>query len=215
MMDKFLKTTALIVLLIVNPAAMAADSHNHPQGGQGYVSLDPVVPRLAENEARHEVVELFWYGCSHCFDFEPYIKKWKQEKADDVNFVRVPAIFNARWEQHARAYYALELMDKLEQGHELLFSGLHEQGRGLHDLDSMARFLAANDIDEAKFRESFASFAVETKINRAKQLVRQYQVTGVPAVIVDGKYKTSASEAGGYEQLVDVINALTAAKSGE
>ena len=214
MMDKFLKITGiLLAFLMLSPVAIAADSHNHPQDGQGYVSLDSVVPRQVENDARHEVVELFWYGCSHCFDFEPHIKKWKQTKAKDINFVRVPAIFNARWEQHARAYYALELMDKLEQGHELLFSGIHEQGRGLHDIDSMARFLAANDIDEAKFRESFASFAVETKINRAKQLIRQYQVTGVPAVIIDGKYKTSASEAGGYEQLVGVINELTANSS--
>ncbi len=208
-MDKLLKITGLLALLFAVTTVIAADEHNHATG-QGYVQLDSAVPKLVENDARHEVVELFWYGCSHCFDFEPYIKKWKQEKADDVNFVRVPAIFNARWEQHARAYYALELMDKLEQGHELLFSGIHEQGRGLHDLDSMARYLANHDIDETKFRESFASFAVETKINRAKQLIRQYQVTGVPAVIVDGKYKTSASEAGGYSQLVDVINSLTA-----
>jgi protein dithiol oxidoreductase (disulfide-forming) len=210
MIDKFLKITGLLALLIVTPAAMAAGEHNHPQGGQGYTSLDPVVPRLVENDARHEVVELFWYGCSHCFDFEPHINKWKQGKAEDINFVRVPAIFNARWEQHARAYYALEIMDKLEQGHNLLFSGIHEQGRGLHDLDSMARYLSAHDIDEAKFRESFTSFAVETKVNRAKQLVRQYQITGVPAVIVDGEYKTSASEAGGYSQLIEVINELTA-----
>jgi thiol:disulfide interchange protein DsbA len=213
-MDKFLKIASLLALLVINSAAIAADSHNHPKGGQGYTSLDAVVPRQIENDARHEVVELFWYGCSHCYDFEPHLKKWKQDKAQDVNFVRVPAIFNPAWEQHARAYYALELMDKLEQGHELLFSGIHEQGRSLRDLDSMARFLAANGIDEAKFRESFASFAVETKISRAKQLVRQYQITGVPAVIVDGKYKTSASEAGGYEQLVEVINELTAS-SGE
>jgi thiol:disulfide interchange protein DsbA len=213
MIDKFLRVTGLLALLMVNPAVIAADSRNLPQGGQGYASLDPVVSRLVENDARHEVVELFWYGCSHCYDFEPYVRKWTQEKAEDVNFVRVPAIFNARWEQHARAYYALELMGKLEQGHELLFSGIHEQGRGLHDLDSMARFLAANDIDESKFRESFASFAVETKISRAKQLVRQYQITGVPAVIVDGKFKTSASEAGGYQQLIDVINELTAKSS--
>ncbi|MDW3095808.1 MAG: thiol:disulfide interchange protein DsbA/DsbL [Gammaproteobacteria bacterium] len=209
MMEKFLKITGTLVLLFVVSAAIAADDHAHATAGQGYLPLDPAVPRLVENDARHEVVELFWYGCSHCFDFEPYINKWKKEKSDDVNFVRVPAIFNARWEQHARAYYALEIMGKLEQGHELLFSGIHEQGRGLHDLDSMARYLATHDIDEAKFRESFASFAVETKINRAKQLIRQYQVTGVPAVIVDGKYKTSASDAGGYSQLVDVINSLT------
>ncbi len=182
--------------------------------GKHYVRIDPAVPPLENSEAKHEVVELFWYGCSHCYDFEPYINKWKDSKSTDVSFIRVPAIFNARWEQHARAYYSLELMGELDKAHELLFNGIHEQGRGLHDLDSMARYFAANDIDETKFRESFNSFAVETKINRAKQLVRQYQITGVPTIIVDGKFKISASSAGGYQQLVDIIGSLTAA-SGE
>ena len=182
---------------------------NHYVEGKNFVRINPVVPPLENSEAKHEVVELFWYGCSHCYDFEPYINKWKETKSSDVSFIRVPAIFNPRWEQHARAYYSLELMGELDKGHSLLFSGIHEQGRGLHDLDSMARFFAANDIDETKFRESFNSFAVETKINRAKQLVRQYQITGVPTVIVDGEFKVSASTAGGYPQLIDIINNLT------
>jgi thiol:disulfide interchange protein DsbA len=201
------KVICVTGLIAISGFVFASSDHAH-QGK--YVKLDPVVPPLVDNGAKHEVVELFWYGCSHCYDFEPHVKQWKQGKADDINFVRVPAIFNARWEQHARAYYALELMDALEKGHDLLFSGIHEQGRGLNDLDSMARYLAAHEIDENKFRESFNSFAVETKINRAKQLIRQYQVTGVPAVIVDGEYKTSASQAGGYAQLIAVIEELTA-----
>lgn len=208
-MDKFLKITAFFILLLVHPFSMAADSHGQPQSGLGYIVLDPAVPRLTEDGTRHEVVELFWYGCSHCFDFEPYIKQWKKEKPEDVDFIRVPAIFSARWEQHARAYYALEIMGELDKAHDLLFNGIHEQGRNLHDLDSIARYLAAHDIDEAKFRENFASFAVETKISRVKQLIRQYQVTGVPSIIIDGKYKTSASEAGGYSQLITIINQLT------
>lgn len=206
-MNKILKISWLIGLVILSGGAIA-EQHNYPEG-KHYVRLDPVVPPVADDQARHEVVELFWYGCSHCFDFESHIGKWKQGKADDVTFVRVPAIFNPRWEQHARAYYALELIGELERGHELLFNGIHDQGRGLHDLDSMARYFAANEINEKKFRESFKSFAVETKINRAKQLVRQYQITGVPSVIVDGEYKISTSTAGGYSQLIEVIEKLT------
>lgn len=178
------------------------------QAQGNYIKLDPVVPVLEDNGARHEVVELFWYGCSHCYDFEPHIKAWKENKADDVNFIQVPAIFNARWEQHARAFYALEIMGDLEKGHDLLFSGIHEQSRGLHDLDSMARYFAANGIDESNFRETFKSFAVETKVNRAKQLVRQYKITGVPAIIVDGEYQLSASQTGGYPELIKAIEEL-------
>ena len=197
------KIAGTILLIAVAGIALAAGEHAH-QGK--YIKLNPVVPPVVDNDSRHEVVELFWYGCSHCFDFEPHLKQWKKNKAEDVNFVRVPAIFNAQWEQHARAYYALEVMGELEKGHDLLFSGIHEQGRNLKNLDSMARYLASHDIDETKFRESFKSFAVETKINRAKQLIRQYQITGVPSVIVDGEYKTSASQAGGYPQLIAVID---------
>ena len=205
-MTRLFNLVLLVGLMASSPFVYASGDHTHH--GK-VVKLDPAVPPLVDNDARHEVVELFWYGCSHCFDFEPHINAWKKNKADDINFIRVPAIFNPRWEQHARAYYALELMGELDAGHDLLFSGIHEQGRALRDLDSMARFFAANGIDEVKFRESFNSFAVETKINRAKQLVRQYQVTGVPAVIIDGKYKTSASQAGGYPQVVTVIEELT------
>lgn len=201
------KFTTILGLVLITTIALAAGEHKH-RGS--YEIIDPAVPRVVENDAEHEVIELFWYGCSHCFDFEPHVKQWKQNKSHNVSFVRVPAIFNARWEQHARAFYALELMGELEKGHDLLFSGIHEQGRSLNDLDSMARYFAANDIDAAKFRESFNSFVVETKINRAKQLIRQYQVTGVPAIIIDGKYRLSASQAGGYTQLIAEIDALTA-----
>ena len=79
----------------------------------------------------------------------------------------------------------------------------------MHNVGSMARFLGSHGIDEDKFREAFDSFAVETKINRAKQLIRDYKVTGVPAIIVDGTYKVTGSTAGGYPQLIGVIESLT------
>lgn len=178
--------------------------------GQHYLRLDPPVAPLEEAETTHEVVELFWYGCSHCFDFEPHLDDWQSKSADNVNFIRIPAIFNKRWEQHARAFYALEIMGELESAHKLIFEGIHAQGRALRDLDSIARFLAINGVDESQFRENFSSFAVETKIARAKQLLQQYQVTGVPTIIVDGTYKVSATTAGGYEQTIEVIEKLTA-----
>ena len=178
--------------------------------GTHYVRIDPIVPPVVDSDAAQEVVELFWYGCPHCFEFEPHLEQWQEETKSSVNFVRIPAIFNPRWEQHARAYYALEMMGELDKAHSLMFEGMHEQGRALPNLDAMARFLATNGIDEATFRENFNSFAVETKISRAKQLIRQYQVTGVPAIIVDGTFKVSASTAGGYSQLIEVIEQLTA-----
>lgn len=204
-MTRFLSICSVAMLLVMAGVVSAQDYVE----GKHYVRIEPTVPPIGDSEGRHEVVELFWYGCPHCFEFEPAINGWKDNKADDIEFVRVPAIFNPRWEQHARAYYALEQMGELEKGHALIFSGMHEQNRALRDVDTMARFLAANGIDEEKFRENFNSFAVETKVNRAKELVRQYQITGVPAIIVDGEYKVSASSAGGYSQVIEIIEQLT------
>ncbi len=206
-MTSLIKSGAAFLLFLFSISVFAQGNY---QEGTHYVRLDPVVPRVSDNDASHEVVELFWYGCPHCFEFEPYLEEWKKESANNFNFVRIPAIFNARWEQHARAFYSLEMMGELEKAHKLIFDGMHEQGRAMPNLDSMARFLAANNIDEMKFRENFNSFAVETKINRAKELIRQYQVTGVPTVIVDGTYKVSASTAGGYAQVIEIIEMLTA-----
>lgn len=205
-MIKYLKGTFYAVMF----AAISTLSAAEYVEGKHYLRIDPQVAPVGEAEAAHEVVELFWYGCPHCFEFEPYLEEWEAKKSDNVNFVRVPAIFNKRWEQHARAYYALEIMGELENAHKLIFEGIHGQGRALRDVDSIARFLAANGIDESKFRDSFNSFAIETKIARAKQLIQQYQVTGVPTVIIDGKYRVSASTAGGYQQTIDVIEQLTA-----
>ena len=204
-MTKILSICIFAVLLSVGSVVSAQDYVE----GQHYLRIEPKVPPVGDDEGQHEVVELFWYGCPHCYDFEPDINAWKENKADDIVFVRVPAIFNPRWEQHARAYYALEQMGELDKGHELIFSGIHEQKRALRDVDTIARFLAANGIDEQKFRESFNSFVVETKVNRAKELVRQYQITAVPAVIVDGEYRVSSGTAGGNSQVIDIIDQLT------
>lgn len=204
-MIKYLKRALLAAVLAAVSTANAAEYIE----GQHYLRLDPPVAPIEESESAHEVVELFWYGCSHCFDFEPYIEDWNAKNEGDVTFIRIPAIFNKRWEQHARAFYALELMDELENAHKLIFEGIHAQGRALRDVDSIARFLAANGVNEDQFRENFNSFAIETKIARAKQLLQQYQVTGVPTMIVDGQYKVSASTAGGYEQAIEVVEKLT------
>lgn len=204
-MIKFIKAALVATLLFAITAVHAAEYIE----GKHYLRLDPPVAPVGETESAHEVVELFWYGCSHCFDFEPYLEDWNAKNKGDISFIRIPAIFNDRWEQHARAFYALEIMGELESAHKLIFEGIHAQGRALRDVDSIARFLAANGVNEEQFRENFNSFAIETKITRAKQLLQQYQVTGVPTLIVDGEYKVSASTAGGYQQALEVVDKLT------
>lgn len=175
--------------------------------GVHYRRITPQVPTSTQ-EGKTEVVELFWYGCPHCFDLEPHIVKWLKTKPETIEFVRMPATLNPRWITHARTFYALELMGELEQIHPKLYSAMHNQGRKLRDLKSITRFLNQQGVDEDSFLAAYNSLAVQTKLRRAMQLNKQYAATGVPAAVVNGKYLTSASMAGGYDQLFKIVEFL-------
>lgn len=205
-------TTLIFSLLLAT--AYAEDSHNHDHAkvvnfleGKHYHRISPAVETDVE-DGQVEVVELFWYGCPHCFQFEPHLTGWKDVKADYITFKRMPAVLNRGWLAHARAYYALETMGELERVHPLFFEAIHTQGRKLRDAESIARFLSQLDVDADKFKSAFDSLYVETKINRSGQLVRQYGSSSVPTVIINGKYRTSAKDAGGFENVLGVINML-------
>jgi len=203
--------TALIFSLLL-VTAYAEDGHNHAGvsnfvEGKHYHRITPAVETDVE-EGQVEVLELFWYGCPHCFQFEPFLTGWKDVKADYVTFKRMPAVLNRSWLAHARAYYALETMGELERVHPLFFEAIHTQGRKLRDVESMSRFLSQLDVDIDKFKSAYDSLYVETKINRSGQLVRQYGVNSVPTVIINGKYRTGARDAGGNENVLGVINYL-------
>ena len=203
-----------LVLIVVH----AKEGHDHPavtdfQEGKHYFRINPAVPTNVE-EGKVEVIELFWYGCPHCFQFEPYLASWKETIPDNVSFVRMPAVLNRGWVAHARAFYALETMGELERIHPIFFAAIHEQGRRLRDKESMARFLAQHDVDAEKFKSAYDSMYVETKIKRAGQLGRQYGANSVPQVIINGKYRTSGSDAGGFENLLRVVDMLAAQEAG-
>ncbi len=206
-----------LVFSILLVTANASDEHNHEPvanfvEGKHYHSIRPAVETDVE-DGQVEVLELFWYGCPHCFQFEPHLTGWKDTKADYISFTRMPAVLNRGWLAHARAYYALETMGELERMHPIFFEAIHVQGRRLRDVESMARLLSQHDVDVEKFKSAYDSLYVETKINRSDQLVRQYGSSSVPTVIINGKYRTSASDAGGYENVLRIINMLAEKES--
>jgi len=175
--------------------------------GKHYHVISPAVATDVEGDAI-EVVELFWYGCPHCFEFEKYLKDWKQNKAENIQFVQMPAVLNRSWEPHARAFYALETMGEIERLHTVIFEAIHAQGRRLRDVNSIARFLAQHDINEDEFKKAYNSFYAETKVKRSGQLVRQYGIRAVPTLVINGKYRTTASDAGGYDKMLELIDYL-------
>ena len=203
---------ALLLYATLFVTTHAEDGHNHAaitdfKEGQHYHTINPAVPTSVE-DGKVEVLELFWYGCPHCFEFEPHLTAWKENMPANVTFVRMPAVLNRGWLAHARAYYALETMGELERIHPIFFGAIHEQGRRLRDAESIARFLSQHNVDAEKFKSAYDSLYVETKINRSGQLVRQYGSSSVPAVIINGKYRSTASDAGGYENLLNLVNQL-------
>ena len=130
--------------------------------GVHYQPISPAASTKA-GQAQVEVVELFWYGCPHCYDLEPFVEDWLETKPESVVFVRMPATLNPGWINHARTYYALESIGELERVHPLLFLAIHEQGRRLRDTRSITRFLAQQGVDKDKFLQAYESLEVEKK----------------------------------------------------
>jgi len=174
--------------------------------GKNYTRLAKDV--TTESGDKVEVLEFFWYGCPHCFKFEPTISKWKKNKPANVHFTRIPAPLNPSWMPHTKAYYALEIMGKGEQYHEALFKAIHVERKKLYDMAAITKFLASKGVDEKAFTSNVNSFAVEMRARKAMQLSRDYKLSGVPMMAVNGKYTISAQQAGGYKQMIEITNYL-------
>ncbi len=180
--------TLLIYTLPFFVVARAADTPESPpfQEGRDYTQLDTPVPTSVADKI--EVVELFWYGCPHCYDLEPAMHAWLKNKPDNVVFVQIPAAFGPKWEQGARAYYAADTLGVLDKVHRPIFDAINREKRNLKDEDSFAKFVAEHGVNEDAFRKAYKSFQTETRLRRGNQLARRYGVRGVPAIIVNGKY---------------------------
>jgi len=178
------------------------------QEGRHYTTL-PVAQPTSAAPGEVEVAEVFWYGCPHCFTLEPFIQEWRLNGIpDDTVFVQIPASLNPSWQIHARLFYTAEALGKLEEVHPAIFREINVNRNPLNTRERMVEFFARFGVSEQQFTEAWDSFAVQTNLRRSDALVKRYRLTGVPAVVVNGKYVTGADLAGGNKQLLDVINFL-------
>lgn len=196
---------ALFALLIAPLAATGADAPKFEEGVH-YQLISPPVPTA--DTATIEVVEMFWYGCPHCFHFEPLVSEWLKTKPADVRFRRVPAIFAQQWEPHARALYAAEALGSLEKLHKPLFDAMHVDKRRIFDEFSIMEFASEVGFDADQFRQAYESPTVVAKVKMATLVTRDYGIDGVPSVIVNGKYRTTSSMAGSQEAILQVVDFL-------
>jgi protein dithiol oxidoreductase (disulfide-forming) len=180
--------------------------------GIDYTALSK--PQPTETGDKVEVLEVFMYSCPHCFHLEPTIDKWLANKPRNVEFRRMPAVFGPKVEPHARAFYAAEMMGVGDKFHVPLFRALHEQKKQIFDEDALVAFAEEQGIDGAEFRKTYNSFFVNMKVRRAEEMVKRYGVDGVPAIIVNGKYRTSPSQTGSRKKMVEVVDHLVEVESG-
>jgi protein dithiol oxidoreductase (disulfide-forming) len=172
----------VVALLLAPPLATA----------QRYTELKP--PQPTEAGGKIEVVELFWYGCIHCYNLEPALEGWLKKLPPDAQFRRVPAVFNPRWEHDARIFYAFEALKLLDKLHRPFFDAIHQDRLRTDDPKALAQWLQKQGVDAQKFSDVMKSFSVHSKTQRAKLMTAGYKIDGTPAIAVDGRYTVSAGE---------------------
>ena len=160
--------------------------------GTHYIELS--APANTNDSSKVEVLEVFWYGCSHCFRFEPLIANWEAVMPADVDFGRFPAIWNGLMEVHAQVYYTAEAMDALDVVHEHVFNAINIEGNRLQNEGQIGALFAKYGINEDDFTKSFNSFSVRTKVNQAKQRMEAYEIRSTPNMIVNGKYLVATGQ---------------------
>ena len=175
--------------------------------GKDFKTLNPPLAVDAVAVGAIEVVEFFWYGCSHCYEFEPVLAAWREKLPPDVSLRRVPALFpNNKWVAEARLFYTLEAMDLGNRLHMEVFKAIHEERKRINDPEVLAEWLKSKGVSFKKFAETMNSFGVQSRVQQTKELTMRAAIGGVPAMIVQGKYL--ALTTGSYGELLNVVDRL-------
>jgi thiol:disulfide interchange protein DsbA len=182
--------------------------------GTNFTRMIPTQPTVGGAD-KIEVAEIFMYSCPHCFDLESFINQWAENKDPGVRFVRIPAMFNQLAQLHAQLYYTEVFLTQTGQLKDqnafrnMVFEEVHRRGNRLTSETAIGRLFARAGVSQEDFSRTWKSFEVNQAMRHAADLARRYNVTSVPMVVVNGKYRTSAAEAGSYPKLMEVIDELT------
>lgn len=192
----------LSLLLIAMQPVQAADI----KAGVDYDLVNP--PQPTADPSRIEVLEFFWYGCPHCFHFEPELNAWVKTVPANVDFRRQPAIFNEQWAAHAKAFFTAESLGVLDKMHADFYDAIQNKKAALTTEEDLAKFFKDHGIDQAEFHKAYTSFAVDSQMRQAEGLAAKYGITGTPAIVVNGKYVVSPGKAKSFPRMIEITNAL-------
>lgn len=202
---------ALVALVLVMTAAFVGIAQAQDYvAGQHYKVLTTPVP--VTDPSRIEVVEIFWYGCPHCRDFNPMIKAWAKTLPEDVNLELLPVSTakDSKIKVHAMAFFASQALGVQDDVHQALFDAIARDKRPLNSESAMIEFLAGLGVDKARLEKAFASSGLRARSESAFKRVQAFQAPGVPALIVNGKYRIDAGDAGGFSGMLAVADFLIA-----
>ena len=197
---------SLSVLALVPLLACAQEAAQGYVEGTHYDLISPAV-RTADPD-KVEVTEFFWYGCGHCYTFEPMIMQWRKTLAEDVAFTGSPAMWNPQMEFHAKAYYAAEVLGVLDTMNPVLFQAMNVDRKRLSSQAEIAALFTANGVAEEDFDKAFNSFGVGSMVRQASARARSAKITGTPALMVNGKYHVSTRKAGSQANMLKIADYL-------
>lgn len=200
------KLTRFFLKFIIASMASISLAQTNIIEGKDYTVLP--TPLSTESEQHIEVIEFFWYGCPHCNDLHPYLENWLKNKPADVKFRYVPAIFRSNWMPAAKTFYAMESLGITPKLHEKIYHAIHRDKIDLSKEKVLFDWIEKQGIERDKFVNAYNSFTVQNQANRSAQMIRQYKITGVPALVVDGKYLTSGKLSGTPQDTITVLNHL-------
>ncbi|WP_210398264.1 thiol:disulfide interchange protein DsbA/DsbL [Motiliproteus sediminis] len=195
---------ALVMIPLLSTTALAADFKE----GVHYTKL-PKEVRTAD-PSKVEVVEMFGYWCPHCNNFERYLGPWKKQQDDSVDFKHIPVVFRGNQEEFARAYYVAKALEVEEQAHPQLFNLIHRQRQWINNKEQLGQFFAGLGVSADDFDKAYSSFAINSQMNWGRKKAGEYRISGVPSMVVNGKYLVTAEKAGGQRQMLEVVDFLVA-----
>ncbi len=195
---KFFKQLMAVTLLLLSTQVLA-----DVEAGKDYKILSPAQP--THTGEKIEVLEFFFYGCSHCFHLHPLISAWEKKMPKDVELQYVPVIFRDSWEGMARTFYALEALNQQRRLHDDLFNAWNVNNIDLSDEAKVTEFVTQHGVDRAKFSAAINSFAMSSKVSRSNQMVHDYEIRGTPTLVVEGKYIITGLEPAETIKVLDAV----------
>jgi thiol:disulfide interchange protein DsbA len=210
MLSRIYLCFTIVAVSLLAPFTVVAQDSAEPEfiEGQHYIRLPDEVPTRDKNKI--EVVEAFWYGCSHCYNFEPMVLAWQKNQPDYVDFWQTPAMWNANMRLHAQMFYAQKALADSQELHEKIFAAMNVQHQRLRDEAAIKKLFVRNGIDGDAFDKAFSSFGVQNQVVQADARARGYRISGTPEVVVNGKFRVSARTAGSQANMLKVIDFLVA-----